>query len=86
MKTGPPPILTTSINSLLRVYSVCVCFRRLFSLIKIFSNNSSKNTIRLSKSLDPDQARHSVRPDLVQTVCKGYEQTTLVGKELNYME
>ena len=60
------------------------------------------NTIRVSNSLDPDQARHFVGPDLgpnclqglsadnkmsgwiwVQTVCKGYQQTTKVGKELN---
>ena len=60
------------------------------------------NTIRLSNSLDPDQARHFVGPDLgpnclqwlsadnkmsgwiwVQTVCKGDQQTTKVGKELN---
>ena len=31
----------------------------------------------MSNSLDPDQGRH-----FVQTVCKGYQQTTLVGKEL----
>ena len=60
------------------------------------------NTIQVSNSLDPDQSRHFVRPDLgpnyfqglsadnkmsgwiwVQTVCKGYQQTTKVGKELN---
>ena len=56
----------------------------------------------MSNSLDPDQARHFVGPDLgqnclqgltaddkmsgwiwVQTVCKGYQQTTKVGKELH---
>ena len=56
------------------------------------------NTIRVSNSLDPDQVRHYVGPDLgpncsqrlstdnkmsgwiwVQTVCKGYQQTTKVG-------
>ena len=29
-----------------------------------FSKNSSRNTIRVSNSLDPDQDRHSVGPDL----------------------
>ena len=37
----------------------------------------------MSNSLDPDQARHFVGPDLVQTVCKGHQQTTLGGKELS---
>ena len=35
-----------------------------------------RNTIRVSNSLDPDQDRHSVLL-WVQTVCKGYQQTTL---------
>ena len=30
----------------------------------IFSKNSFRNAISVSNSLDPDQARHSVRPDL----------------------
>ena len=30
-----------------------------------FSKNSFRNTIRVSNSLDPDQDRHSVSPDLV---------------------
>ena len=30
-----------------------------------FSKNSFRNTIRVSNSLDPDQARHFVGPDLV---------------------
>ena len=29
-----------------------------------FSNNSFRNTIRMPNLLDPDQARHYVRPDL----------------------
>ena len=29
-----------------------------------FSKNSFKNTIKVSNSLDPDQARHFVGPDL----------------------
>ena len=44
------------------------------------------NTMRVSNSLDPDHARHFFGPDMGQTVCKGYQQTTkspLVGIELN---
>ena len=37
----------------------------------------------LSNSLDPDQARRFSGLIWVQTVCKGYRQTTHVGKELN---
>ena len=56
-----------------------------------FSKYSFRNTMRVSNSLDPDQDRHSVGPELgpnrlqilvlirVQTVCKCYQQTTLVG-------
>ena len=44
-----------------------------------FSKNSFRNTIRVSNSRDPDQDRHSVCPDLVQTVCKSYQQTTKVA-------
>ena len=41
-----------------------------------------RNIIRVSNSLDPDQDRHSVGPDLgIQTVRKSYQQTTLAGKE-----
>ena len=42
----------------------------------------------MSNSLDPDQVRHFVGPDLDLNICKGYQQITLVGKELkvyNYM-
>ena len=43
--------------------------------------------MRVSNILDPDQARHFVGPDLVQTVCKGYQKPPLVEKELrvNYL-
>ena len=40
----------------------------------IFSKKSFRNTIRVSNSLDPDQARR-----FVQTVCKGYQQMTKVA-------
>ena len=40
----------------------------------------------MSNSLDPDEARRFVVPDLiwVQTVCQDYQQRTLVDKELIY--
>ena len=38
--------------------------------------------IRVSNSLDPDQARLFVRPDLGPNCCKSYQQTTQVGKKL----
>ena len=40
------------------------------------------NIISVSNSLDPDQARHFVGPDLDPILCKGYQQTTLLEKEL----
>ena len=43
-----------------------------------FSKQSFRNTIRVSNGLDPDQDRHFVGPDLGQTICKGYQQTTKV--------
>ena len=36
----------------------------------------------MSNSLDPDQARHFVGPDLDPNHCKGFQLMTLVGKEL----
>ena len=49
------------------------CFRcRLMTFFKII-------IFRVSNRLVPDQDRHSVGPDLVQTVCKGYQQTTKVA-------
>ena len=52
---------------------------------KLFvQKNIHRNTIRVTNSLDPDQAQHIVGPDLgpkFQTVCKGHQQTTQAGKE-----
>ena len=50
-----------------------VCFQFLFLNLcmllffskSIFSKNSFRNTIRVSNSLDPDQAKNFVGPDLV---------------------
>ena len=42
--------------------------------------------IRVSNSLDPDQARHFVGPDLGPNClqnCKSYQQMTKVGKDLS---
>ena len=50
----------------------------------IFSKTLFMNTSRVSNHLGPDQDRHSVGPNIwVQTVFKGYQQTTRVsaGKE-----
>ena len=44
---------------------IFMLFCSLLFFFKInFSKNSFGNTIRVSNSLDPDQARHSVGPDL----------------------
>ena len=41
------------------------------------------NTIRASNSLDPDQDRHFVVPDLGQTVCiLGYQQMIKVASSI----
>ena len=44
----------------------------------LFSENSLRNTIRVSNSLDPDQDRDMSVLILVQTVCKGYQQMTKI--------
>ena len=46
------------------------------------SKTSLSNIIRVPNSLDPDQARLLLGLIWVQTVCNGYQQTTLAGKEL----
>ena len=53
-----------------------------FFKINIFKK-SSRNTIRVSISLDPDQARHFVEPDLGLNCLQKNQQTTQVSKELN---
>ena len=40
----------------------------------------------VSNSLNPDQARKTSCLIWVQTVCKGYQQTTLVVKELSFLQ
>ena len=46
-----------------------------------FSKNSFTNTIRVSNSLDPDQAKCFVRPD----VCTGYQETILADIGLSLL-
>ena len=48
-----------------------------------FLKKNSVNTFSVSKSLDPDQVRHNVRPDLGPNCLQIYQQTTLAGKELS---
>ena len=47
-----------------------------------FLKNSFRNIIRVSNSLDPDQARHSVAPDLGPNCL----QSMLVNKELSILK
>ena len=61
-----------------------------FCCLLIFFSKSSllksyfRYTIRVSNNSYPDQAQCFVRPDLTLiTVCKSYQQVTLVGKELS---
>ena len=55
------------------------CCLWIFFLKLTFSKTSFRNTIRVSNSWDPDQARHFVSLIWVHTVCKGYQQTTKVA-------
>ena len=41
-----------------------LCRLLIFSNLFFFSKNSSSTTIKVSNSLDPDQALHFVGPDL----------------------
>ena len=59
------------LTSYLRFNSACWVIFMLFCRLLIFFpkstflKNSFRNTIRMSDSLDPDQAKHFVGPDLV---------------------
>ena len=52
-----------------------IFFFQFFFLFFFFLKISFRNTIRTSNSLDPDQARKNVGPDLDQTICEGYQQS-----------
>ena len=49
-----------------------------------FSKNSFRNTIRESNSLDTIRPNKMLGLIWIQSVCKGYQQKTLVGKELTH--
>ena len=52
------------------LYIHFVCFLSPTYMYKTFSKLSFINTIRMSNSLNPYQARRFVGPDMAQTVCK----------------
>ena len=54
-----------------------IFFQNLFLFFLLFF----RNTIRVSNSSDSDQARHLLGLIRVHTVCNGYKQRPLVGKE-----
>ena len=56
------------------------CFLPSADFFRFF--NSLSYTIRVSYSLNPDQARPFVGPDLGPNCLQRYQQTTLVDKEL----
>ena len=60
------PIGYQSIDHSLHTGNLCLLFCRLLIFFSrlMFSKNSFRNTIRVSNSLDPDQAQCAVRPDL----------------------
>ena len=73
----------TYLNAYFISSSCFFCRLLIFFQNHLYSKNCFRNTIRGSKSLN------QIRPDFLsgliwfQTVCKSYQQTTLVGKELN---
>ena len=64
-------------GNLLCFFVICQLFSK-----STFSKNSFRNAIRVSNSLNPDQARRLVRPELgpncLQTLSA--DETTLIGK------
>ena len=59
-----------------------VCCLLIFFSKSTSFQNSFRNTTRASNSLDPDQARYYVGPDLGPNCLQRLQQTTLVGKVL----
>ena len=59
----------------------CFCCLLLTFFKIIFIKSSFRNIIRVSNSLDSEQVQCLSDLIWVQTVCKGYQQTTLMGKE-----
>ena len=50
---------------------------------QLFEKKKFRNTIRVLNSLDPDQARRSVGPDLGPNCLHSYHQTALVDRSVN---
>ena len=61
---------------------ILFCRLLIFFKINFLKKNSLRNTIKMSNSLDLDQAQRLSGLIWIQTVCKGYQQTTLVDKDL----
>ena len=61
-------------NTTFKVFAWWVIFQSFCLLIF-----SLKNSFRVSNGLNQDQLRHSVSPDLGQTICNGYQQMTKVA-------
>ena len=73
--------------ALILIYACWVILHAFCGLLLYFKINffrkilSGIPTIRVSKSWDPDQARHFVGPDLDPNCLQDYQQTTLACKE-----
>ena len=50
---------------------------------QLFRKNSFRNTIKVSNSLDPDQARHFVGPDLGPILLQRLSEDETSRQELN---
>ena len=79
-------MLTCLTLCLLGIFS---CFCRCADMFQnqFFSKNSFRNTIRVSNSLDPDQALQNVRPDLDPNFLQGLsadDTSRLRVKEYEY--
>ena len=77
---------TINLRFALQLVDLTLCILGIFSCINLFadffskssfSNNSFRNIIRVSNSLDPDQARYFVGPDLGPNCLQSYQQTVL---------
>ena len=67
----------------MRIFPVTLCmlgnFYDFVSRLITLKKKSFRNTTRVSNSLDPDQARRFVGPDLGLNYCKCYQQTSKVA-------
>ena len=60
----PLPLFACLINFKLLLSSAGICYSYDRRINESFSKKSLRNSIRVSNSLDPDQDRHCVGPDL----------------------